>query len=97
MTNLSPCPFCIDSDDDLRLEDHNGQFQVICWTCGAGGPVIANQTKEEAIAAWNKRAADLMISTLRKAHTECAAWILNSEGYIDNEDPIWEYLAAVPE
>ena len=64
---LFPCPFC--GSDDVALEDvgNVGEFEdwiVSCKGCGigmmpsSGGGEGYVTTREEAIAAWNRRAVD---------------------------------------
>ena len=48
---LKPCPFC---GGEARMHD-NG-MEVVCVSCESCGPFC--DTKAEAIAAWNARAAD---------------------------------------
>ena len=55
---LKPCPFCGEASESKIILSSSGmgvEF-VACLACGTDGP--AEQTKAEAIAAWNRRAAD---------------------------------------
>lgn len=61
---LLPCPFC-GADAEIRahplaLRDEESRgWEVACWKCGArvGSTVLpTGKTKEQAIAAWNRRA-----------------------------------------
>lgn len=50
---LKPCPFCGSSKTKPSL--YESIWFVVCENCHADGP--AKDTKNEAIAAWNKRHA----------------------------------------
>ena len=56
MAGLKPCPFCshqktyIYHDIDSEL---GTAFAIVCDKCGATGPF--EDTKQQAIDAWNKR------------------------------------------
>jgi Lar family restriction alleviation protein len=53
MPELLPCPFC----DSKNVRAHRGySFYVTCQDCGCDGP-WTDYSSEEAIAAWNRRAA----------------------------------------
>ena len=62
MPKLKHCPFCGSSPIALQVgEDKGKQYQVVCpWTddggCGASSGFYG--TLNEAIDAWNRRAAD---------------------------------------
>ena len=65
---LKPCPFC-GGEADIRQVD-NGKWHISTLRCGNGDTshhahVIAD-TKAEAIAAWNTRAADKPGTLLRE-------------------------------
>ena len=60
---LKPCPFCGTKDisisrtyiDPLLREDSlPDEVHVTCSACGLGG--YAEETEEEAVEAWNRRA-----------------------------------------
>ena len=53
---LKPCPFCGTKNSVITTYnlDCGNVYQVCCWTCGTRGPDYCN-SKQEAIAAWNKR------------------------------------------
>ena len=56
---LKPCPFC---GGEAFASYINGDFAVSCVDCGCGteyGP-----SKEEAVAAWNRR-------TINEGHGDC--------------------------
>lgn len=64
---LLPCPFC--GSNDLELEDYGTEgeceaWMVICNNCKVGLSAPGGEdgccdpTKEEAIAAWNRRVKD---------------------------------------
>jgi len=46
------CPFCGFDEVELQL-DLEKWFAISCADCGAAGPTL--ETREAAIAAWNKR------------------------------------------
>lgn len=50
---LKPCPFCKADQADVEVIDWNF-YGVQCSCCLAIGPL--EDTKEEAIDAWNRRA-----------------------------------------
>ena len=53
MTELKPCPFCKNSDDDMLFvwTDIDYTKYVFCNRCGAQGP--RTSSKEGAIKKWN--------------------------------------------
>lgn len=54
---LKSCPFCGDTEN-ISIESPNYEMpfdQVVCTICDAAGPGHT-LSREEAIAAWNKRA-----------------------------------------
>jgi Lar family restriction alleviation protein len=51
---LLPCPFC-GGDAQTDFIEHIFSYLIECYVCDAQGPIC--ETKEEAIAAWNTRAA----------------------------------------
>jgi len=61
---LKPCPFCgframgvLLDDRPVKLrEPLSGAVVAVCPKCLAKGPVHVDQSTEEAIAAWNRRA-----------------------------------------
>ena len=59
MTELKTCPFCGGEANcnNMGLEDHNGVplWWVVCLTCKVS--TCGHATEEDAIAAWNRRAA----------------------------------------
>lgn len=50
MDKLKPCPFC---GGEAEIEDMKGEYSVICNTCFGASDIC--ETKEETIAAWNRR------------------------------------------
>ena len=60
MEELKPCPFCGGDARYNRITYHtviaNESHIVFCAKCGASTQKY--KTKQEAIAAWNKRAAE---------------------------------------
>jgi Lar family restriction alleviation protein len=52
---LKPCPFCGGKPINTRDTTFD-KYWVFCSVCFASGPHM--KTKEEAIAAWNKRVKD---------------------------------------
>jgi Lar family restriction alleviation protein len=69
MAELKPCPFCggkarrkygnynLLGAYGTRAEDRQWHG-VYCFNCGVSQPKKKYSTKEEAIEAWNRRAAD---------------------------------------
>ena len=60
MTELKPCPFCGSEDAQVKLYSEKGVrfWYVSCENCEISlDPMFwnDNQTKEEAIAKWNRR------------------------------------------
>jgi Lar family restriction alleviation protein len=61
MTNqqLQPCPFCASTDLEIEEFEHEHDchvtFAVLCNRCGASG---GGGTTDEAVASWNRRAAE---------------------------------------
>ena len=57
MSKVKPCPFC--GSKDIKIRD--GYSDVGCWVecvpCGVSTKA-KEQTHEEAIKAWNRRAKD---------------------------------------
>lgn len=53
---LAACPFCGGS---AKLIVPRSAPYVLCERCHAGGPVSSSANAEEAIAAWNRRAATM--------------------------------------
>lgn len=55
---LSPCPFCGTEARLLPMPGARDWWRVQCvrWACG--GTTYATPSKEEAVAAWNRRARD---------------------------------------
>ena len=53
---LRPCPFC--GGDDVGVFPGMHEFDVMCFDndCFARGPGLP--TREQAIAAWNRRVCD---------------------------------------
>jgi hypothetical protein len=49
------CPFC--RSKDIEVISYETSYQVICNSCGAGGPIIEDSTDDEryAIIGWNSR------------------------------------------
>ena len=58
MEKLKPCPFCGGEACILEICGYDMPFEVFC---GCGGRVAYYETKEEAIDAWNRRAASWII------------------------------------
>lgn len=63
MSELKPCPFCgakkDDEDEPLGVwwsVDFYEDWIVLCDRCGANTGRFNRQAREEAIAAWNRRA-----------------------------------------
>lgn len=60
MTKLQPCPFCGGEADcnDMGLTDHEGNplWWVVCLGCKVS--THGDKTRQEAIAAWNRRVID---------------------------------------
>ena len=52
MDELKPCPFC---GGDATLWREGGVDRPYHILCGCGGRVGWFETREEAIAAWNRR------------------------------------------
>lgn len=52
---LEPCPFCGADEASVEVIDYHF-YGVQCYCCKATGPT--EETKEEAIAEWNRRAED---------------------------------------
>ena len=50
---LKPCPFC--GGDDLEVTDMDGDHYVLCHGCALEAPF--HDSRAEAVAAWNRRAA----------------------------------------
>lgn len=65
MTDTAPrrCPFCGECDFDPLPDDVN--YAATCMRCFACGPLEA--TKEEAIAAWNRRTIDADVERVARA------------------------------
>lgn len=57
MSELKPCPFCGETKS-FGLGKYNERWRVVCNNCDAEGPNY-NETKQQAIDAWNKRGTDL--------------------------------------
>ncbi len=71
---LKPCPFC-NRDSDLRVGEWlRGKWFVSCNGCDADGPM--GRKREEAVAAWNRRAA---LSSRSGSAAETAGWIMRLE------------------
>lgn len=68
MRELKPCPFC--GSDDLKVWATSIPYQsfVECRKCCCIGPDCV--TTDEAIAAWNRRAPQLMPGLVRIDPTE---------------------------
>ena len=66
---LKPCPFCGSHDVELEdISDENGELWMIqCNGCGisvcapGGEDGCCDATKEECVAAWNRRSDQKMI------------------------------------
>jgi Lar family restriction alleviation protein len=59
MTELKPCPFCGETERiaiDTIADEVEDSFAVICGGCAAATKLTC-RSREEAIAAWNRRAA----------------------------------------
>ena len=55
--DLLPCPFCGDAGEDYREPSYTKvSHYIYCNGCGCQGPV--RYTTDEAVAAWNRRAAN---------------------------------------
>ena len=54
MEKLKPCPFCGESDIDIRTDDDGLSWYAFCNDCGV--MCGYSMTKEDVINAWNKRA-----------------------------------------
>lgn len=66
MSALKPCPFC-GGIEGLSV-DGSAAHYVYCNGCDAAGPVgTSDQSKDAAIAAWNRRAGDNEVEKLRAA------------------------------
>ena len=55
-SKLKPCPFCGYKSSLYVEKQSEEQWFVFCCNCCAGGPY--SQTKEQAIADWNRRAEE---------------------------------------
>lgn len=72
---LEPCPFCAGIADDTHAgvapelhEDSHTNIYVWCPNCGAKGLVVVGAhggTRQEAIAAWHRRAESPDLTRLR--------------------------------
>ena len=54
MTELKPCPFCGGNALSGDTSKHYNEYLVWCTRCGAETDV--QDTRAEAISAWNRRA-----------------------------------------
>ena len=56
MTELKPCPFCGDKEIVVSPTGFHGAYIAYCIQCHSNTGDY--DTKEEAIAAWNRRVCD---------------------------------------
>ena len=60
MGELSPCPFCGDADVVIQYDHNDAEWYAQCQSRASECPFVvinsAATSREEAIAAWNKRA-----------------------------------------
>ena len=89
---LLPCPFCGASD----LEPRVGAMvaYVACNDCGADGPMNGPEAplvgREEAVAAWNRRAvASDLLAALALAQEVLVGIATN----VPNTHPVWAQMA----
>lgn len=61
MAELKPCPFCGEKNIEVFIHEYHGwpsysrTYKVICFSCSAQ---LYRGSKEEVIAAWNRRAGE---------------------------------------
>ena len=68
MTDLKPCPFCASNHISIRTTHRrdnvfNTQYEVYCLICSAVGG--SRTTENKAIEAWNTRAYEKHISSVK--------------------------------
>lgn len=54
---IKPCPFCGGSAKAVQTKDRSGWWYGECTSSPCFARQLASQTKDEAIAMWNKREA----------------------------------------
>jgi Lar family restriction alleviation protein len=64
---LKPCPFC-GGDAQVTYFWQSYSHMIVCEDCGNKTP--PQHTKDEAVAAWNRRASDTLLDAIHVAVNE---------------------------
>ena len=91
-SELKPCPFCGSTDIDWD----GGGHAMFCGACNSVGPETANESRLDAIAAWNSRPAETRLEAALKMALPYANgyYEVHGEKWCEMIDKVMDALAG---